>query len=177
VGGAALECTSPHPTNPLHSHSNVQAPTPPTHSTHIRMYKPPPHQPTPLTFACACTHATHAHQVRQFWFLKRKARRGVPLLRSLQGNTNSVLAQQSALLQTERKKFHYIRRILEKTRMLVGLVVRREKFKADMMSNSVDAFTQVRLLVRVDMLCLSGWPFYTSALSSHALIAHFQSLC
>jgi hypothetical protein len=101
----------------------------------------------------------------------------VPLLRSLQGNTNSVLAQQSALLQTERKKFHYIRRILEKTRMLVGLVVRREKFKADMMSNSVDAFTQVRLLVRVDMLCLSGWPFYTSALSSHALIAHFQSLC
>ena len=81
--------------------------------------------------------------MRQFWFLKRKARRGVPLLRSLQGNTNSVLAQQSALLQTERKKFHYIRRILEKTRMLVGLVVRREKFKSDLASSTYDSFTQV----------------------------------
>jgi hypothetical protein len=60
--------------------------------------------------------------LRQFWFLKRKARRGVPLLRSLQGNTNSVLSQRAAQLQTERKKFHYIRRILEKTRMLVGQV-------------------------------------------------------
>eukprot|EP00041_Stephanoeca_diplocostata_P031701 m.993187 g.993187 ORF g.993187 m.993187 type:complete len:1261 (-) comp24010_c0_seq2:479-4261(-) len=81
-----------------------------------------------------------AKRIRQYWLLKRRSRSGVPLLRSLKGNTNNFMSLRAEAIQKERKKFHYIRRMLEKTRMLVGQVHRRERLKQDVLQNMADVF-------------------------------------
>lgn len=82
-----------------------------------------------------------ATTIRQFWMLKRRSRRGVPLLRSMQDNlTKDSSSENSAELVKERKRFHYVRMHLEKTRMLVGQSLRRERIKRDQMFTDEQLF-------------------------------------
>ena len=90
--------------------------------------------------------------IREFWWMKRWSRHGIALLRRLQA-TN--LADHAAELAEDRAKSQLIRQTLEKTRMIVGQIVRREKLKKrlieiqqevfDMESNPLRQFLQYAL--------------------------------
>jgi hypothetical protein len=79
--------------------------------------------------------------IRHFWMLKRRSRRGVPLLRSMQESlTKDSSSESSAELVKERKRFQYVRMQLEKTRMLVGQSLRRERIKRDQLVTDEQLF-------------------------------------
>ena len=82
--------------------------------------------------------------------LKRRSRRGVPLLRSMQDNlTKDSSSENSAELVKERKRFHYVRMHLEKTRMLVGQSLRRERIKRDQMFTDEQLFLIPIIITRL----------------------------
>eukprot|EP00039_Didymoeca_costata_P013487 m.205780 g.205780 ORF g.205780 m.205780 type:complete len:1024 (+) comp15790_c0_seq1:494-3565(+) len=78
-----------------------------------------------------------ARLLRQYWMLKRKSRHGVALLRRLQ---NTSLADKAAEKAEERRKFQEFRNLLEKTRMLVGQCLRRERMKAAIIAATQEMF-------------------------------------
>lgn len=83
---------------------------------------------------------TTAETVRQYWMLKRRARHGVALLRRLQGNRSDQDTEETARRQEIRRRFYYIRQQLEKTRMITGQVVRRERLKLEIATVFQDHF-------------------------------------
>lgn len=68
--------------------------------------------------------------IKGYWIKKREERNGVPLLRRLQVSyNNSIAKEKSDSPQIDSEKFERIRYDLEKARLLVGEVKKREAFK------------------------------------------------
>lgn len=79
----------------------------------------------------------YAQRVHAYWIEKRKARHGVPLLRRLQVSLN---ARPDIKLDgdKDKEKFVSLRYDLEKSRMLMGDIKKRERFKMRMIKKGME---------------------------------------
>ncbi|XP_077373877.1 bromodomain-containing protein 1-like isoform X2 [Festucalex cinctus] len=79
-------------------------------------------------------------RVLSYWVLKRKSRNNVPLIRRLQANTSQApksaavdRAETNQALKEQLKEWHRLRHDLERARLLLELIRKREKLKRDEM--------------------------------------------
>ncbi|XP_061698167.1 bromodomain-containing protein 1-like isoform X3 [Syngnathoides biaculeatus] len=79
-------------------------------------------------------------RVLRYWVLKRQSRNNVPLIRRLQANPSHTLKSASAdraesnqVLKEQLKEWHRLRHDLERARLLLELVRKREKLKREEM--------------------------------------------
>uniref|UniRef100_A0A3Q2Y4Z7 Bromodomain-containing protein 1-like n=1 Tax=Hippocampus comes TaxID=109280 RepID=A0A3Q2Y4Z7_HIPCM len=76
-------------------------------------------------------------RVLSYWVLKRQSRNNVPLIRRLQANPSqapkSVAAETNQALKEQLKEWHRLRHDLERARLLLELIRKREKLKREEM--------------------------------------------
>uniref|UniRef100_A0A8C7TTK2 Bromodomain containing 1b n=1 Tax=Oncorhynchus mykiss TaxID=8022 RepID=A0A8C7TTK2_ONCMY len=71
-------------------------------------------------------------RVLSYWMLKRQSRKGVPLIRRLQANTQVPKPEQvedNQAMKEQLKEWHRLRQDLERARLLLELIRKREKLK------------------------------------------------
>lgn len=71
-----------------------------------------------------------------YWILKRTARNGVPLLRRLQVSYNALAKPNNSIPDVDPSRYESMRYNLEKARLLIGLVKRRETMKKKLLNLS-----------------------------------------
>ncbi|XP_051915946.1 bromodomain-containing protein 1-like isoform X2 [Hippocampus zosterae] len=79
-------------------------------------------------------------RVLSYWVLKRQSRNNVPLIRRLQANptqapksASAVAAETNQVLKEQLKEWHRLRHDLERARLLLELIRKREKLKREQM--------------------------------------------
>uniref|UniRef100_A0A8C7U2N0 Bromodomain containing 1b n=1 Tax=Oncorhynchus mykiss TaxID=8022 RepID=A0A8C7U2N0_ONCMY len=68
-------------------------------------------------------------RVLSYWMLKRQSRKGVPLIRRLQANTQDSRVEDNQAMKEQLKEWHRLRQDLERARLLLELIRKREKLK------------------------------------------------
>uniref|UniRef100_A0A3Q2XT49 Bromodomain-containing protein 1-like n=1 Tax=Hippocampus comes TaxID=109280 RepID=A0A3Q2XT49_HIPCM len=84
-------------------------------------------------------------RVLSYWVLKRQSRNNVPLIRRLQANPSQVAAETNQALKEQLKEWHRLRHDLERARLLLELIRKREKLKREEVSPLQQSALEVQL--------------------------------